>query len=100
MEPAALHLSAMSFSGKSIYRREVTPPVNDRDRLEDLLAAEVRTAIDACASRDSGPLLGVGVGIAGLVNAREGVVLYCPGLPGLGERGPGCPAGRTGSPRR
>jgi N-acetylglucosamine repressor len=82
VEPSAVQVTATDFSGTRIYGREIRPQAGDRDALERLIAEEVRAATGACAARGSGPLLGVGVGIAGLVNAREGVVLYCPGLPG------------------
>jgi predicted NBD/HSP70 family sugar kinase len=82
IEPAVLHLSAIDFAGAVVHSRESRPPTSDPDRLARLLAAEVDAAIGACAADRRGPLLGVGVGIAGLVDARQGIVLYCPGLPG------------------
>jgi N-acetylglucosamine repressor len=82
VEPDALAVSCLGFSGEVIYGRETHPPTGDRTRIERVLVDEIRAAIGAGAAADRGPLLGVGVGIAGLVNAREGIVLYSPGLPG------------------
>ena len=82
VEPDALSVGGLSFSGEPIYRRETHPSTLDRNQIEKLLLEEIRAAISDCSAADRGPLLGVGVGIAGLVNAREGLVLYSPGLPG------------------
>jgi predicted NBD/HSP70 family sugar kinase len=82
VEPDAVSVSGLSFSGEVIYSRETYPPTGDRNQIEGLLLEEIRAAIGDCSAADRGPLLGVGVGIAGLVNAREGLVLYSPGLPG------------------
>lgn len=82
LEPEALSVCGLDFSGKTIYSRETHPPTGRRDQIERLLTEEIRTAVDRCQAADRGPLLGVGVGIAGLVDARQGIVLYCPGLPG------------------
>ena len=82
VEPDALSVGGLSFSAEAIYRRETHPSTVDRNRIEKLLLEEIRAAIGDCSAADRGPLLGVGVGIAGLVNAREGLVLYSPGLPG------------------
>jgi N-acetylglucosamine repressor len=82
VEPDAMSVGGLSFSGEAIYRREIHPPTGNRNQIERLLVEEIRTATDSCSGADRGPLLGVGVGIAGLVNAREGLVLYSPGLPG------------------
>jgi predicted NBD/HSP70 family sugar kinase len=82
VEPSALQVTGIDFSGQQVLGREVRTTATDRETLEQLLVNELRAAVDACAARGSGPLLGVGAGIAGLVDAREGVVLYCPGLQG------------------
>jgi hypothetical protein len=59
----------------------IEPGTEDRVSLEKLIMEGASKAIEACGTAH-GPLLGVGAGIAGLVDAREGVVLYCPGLRG------------------
>jgi N-acetylglucosamine repressor len=82
LEPGALEVEGLSFTGERIYRRHLRPPAGSREAMEGLIADEAGKAAEACASGSRGPLLGVGVGIAGLVDARAGVVLYCPGLPG------------------
>jgi N-acetylglucosamine repressor len=82
MEPGRLSVTALGFDGSTLYRKELSPGTEDRGPLQDLLVSETANAIAACGRADHGPLLGVGVGVAGLVDARSGVVLYCPGLPG------------------
>lgn len=82
VEQDTMSVCGMAFSGETIYSRETHPPTGDRDRIERVLVDEIRAATGECSAADRGPLLGVGVGIAGLVNAREGLVLYSPGLPG------------------
>ncbi len=82
IEPDALILTGLGFDGSVISRRELHPATDDRGRLQEQLFAEVRGTVDECIARGGGPLMGIGIGIAGLVNSREGVILYCPGLPG------------------
>jgi predicted NBD/HSP70 family sugar kinase len=82
IEPGRLSLTALGFDGAAIYQKETFPPTDVRGPLQDLLVAETVEAIAACAAAANGPLLGIGIGVAGLVDARSGVVVYCPGLPG------------------
>jgi predicted NBD/HSP70 family sugar kinase len=82
VQPDSLRLTGLAFDGTVIYRRELSPDTDDRDSLQGLLVAELRRALADSSAASRGSLLGIGVGIAGLVDAREGVVLYCPGLPG------------------
>ena len=82
IEPGRLSLTALGFDGSTIYLKETSPPTDVRGPLQELLVAETSEAIAACEASESGPLLGIGIGVAGLVDARSGVVVYCPGLPG------------------
>ena len=82
VEPGTLHLTAVGFDGAVIYRRELFPSTDDRDALLDQLIQELRAAAAWCAADSQGPLRGIGIGMAGLVSSRDGVVLYSPGLPG------------------
>jgi N-acetylglucosamine repressor len=81
IQPGSLRLTGLAFDGTVIYRQELSPGLEDKDSLQELLVAELRRAV-AASSASRGSLLGIGVGVAGLVDAREGVVLYSPGLPG------------------
>lgn len=82
LEPGVLEVAGVCFTGERIYWQKLQPLTNSRDTLERLITEEARRAADACTAAGHGPLLGLGAGIAGLVDAREGVVLYCPSLPG------------------
>jgi N-acetylglucosamine repressor len=82
VEPGALRLTAVGFDGAVVYRRELFPSTDERAALLEELIRELRAAAAACAADGQGPLRGIGIGMAGLVSARTGVVLYSPGLPG------------------
>ena len=82
IEPESLEVQAISFSGRSLHRQKLDAHADSAVMLEERIAAAVRQMQDFCAAADCGPLMGVGAGIAGLVNARDGIVLYCPGIPG------------------
>ena len=82
VEPGALRLTGIGFDGAVIYRRELAPPTDERPALLALLIEELSAAAAACAADRQGPLRGIGIGMAGLVASRAGVVLYSPGLPG------------------
>jgi N-acetylglucosamine repressor len=82
IEPRALELRAIDFAGSGLFQQRLDPGTAGREALMTLAAESLRDAIAACTTAGRGPLLGVGAGIAGLVNTREGIVLGCPGLPG------------------
>jgi predicted NBD/HSP70 family sugar kinase len=82
IEPGRLSLTALGFDGSTIYRKETSPPTEERGLLQELLVSETAEAIAGCGAAEHGPLLGIGIGVAGLVDARSGVVVYSPGLPG------------------
>ena len=82
VEPMSLRLTGLTFDGAVIYRRELSPSTDDKASLLELLVSELAEAAAACGKKDLGPLRGIGIGIAGLVDTRSGVVLYSPGLPG------------------
>jgi predicted NBD/HSP70 family sugar kinase len=82
IEPGRLSLTALGFDGSTLYQKETSPSTDVRGPLQELLVSETAEAIAACAATEIGPLLGIGIGVAGLVDARSGIVVYCPGLPG------------------
>jgi N-acetylglucosamine repressor len=82
LQPGRLRATAISFDGSPIYHEEALSVSREPGELVEQLLAAAAKAIDACATAAQGPLLGVGIGVAGLVDARSGTVLYCPGIPG------------------
>ncbi|HEY9595732.1 MAG TPA: ROK family transcriptional regulator [Spirochaetia bacterium] len=82
IEPGLMRVTAISFDGAVVYDRALAPETGDRARLQETIFAETQRAVDECVTRGARPLMGVGIGIAGLVSSRDGVILYCPGLPG------------------
>jgi N-acetylglucosamine repressor len=82
IEPGHLKVAAIDLCGTAIYDKDLSPETGKRDALQALLITEIDVAINACRTPHRGRLLGIGVGIAGLVDARSGTILYCPGLPG------------------
>ena len=82
IEPGRLSLTALGFDGSTLYQKETSPSTDVQGPLQELLVSETAEAIAACTASENGPLLGIGIGVAGLVDARSGIVVYCPGLPG------------------
>ncbi len=82
LEPESLVVTGLGLNGEALYRKALRPETRGITGMEELLVAEARKAIGFCSSEGRGALLGVGAGIAGLVDARTGKVLFCPGLPG------------------
>ncbi len=78
IEPSFMEMSVLSFSGRVLAEQAID--LLDQDR-EAIIREIVRLASSGL-ERPGGKLLGVGVGIAGLVDAKEGIVHYCPSLPG------------------
>ena len=78
----ALEIHAVDFNGRSVASWQIAPKDFSREGLQESIAGGLRDAVSSCRSAGNGPLLGIGAGIAGLVNAREGIVVYCPGLEG------------------
>ena len=82
IEPGRLSLTALGFDGSTLYQKETSPSTDVQGPLQELLVSETAEAVAACTASENGPLLGIGIGVAGLVDARSGIVVYCPGLPG------------------
>jgi len=80
--PEALEIAVLSFTGNVIYRKKITHMQPDREAILPLLKEELREAVALGGSQGYGTLLGIGVGIAGLVNTRDGVVLFTPNMRG------------------
>jgi predicted NBD/HSP70 family sugar kinase len=82
IEPGHVRIAVLDFCGRTILERNLSPDTSDRDSLQELLLAEIGAAISASGSSSRTRLLGIGIGIAGIVDSRSGMVYYCPGLPG------------------
>jgi predicted NBD/HSP70 family sugar kinase len=80
--PNSLEIVGISFKGTEIYAGRVDSFRPERGVILGLLEDEIQKALDAVSRNDHGDLLGIGVGIAGLVNIREGIVLYTPNMKG------------------
>ena len=73
-------------TGRIVERRAVpTLPAQGADAVIDRVAEQVRALAAAGAERGLAAPAGVGVGVAGLTRAREGVVADCPNLHGWKE---------------
>jgi predicted NBD/HSP70 family sugar kinase len=82
IEPGHVRIAGLDLCGRTIYDRDLSPNTENCVALQGLLFAEIDAAINACRAPEHLRLLGIGIGIAGLVDSRSGTILYCPGLPG------------------
>ncbi len=78
----ALEIVELSFTGKVIYQNTIEDIEPHRDAILPHLRREIRKAIEFHEESCRGKLLGIGIGIAGLVNTSEGLVLYTPNMTG------------------
>lgn len=85
IEKGLLVVTAVDLTGRVIAERTIGEPGQQREQIVDRLLGETRALIAELAGGRHGVLLGVGVGVAGVINAREGRVLFCPSLPGWEE---------------
>jgi predicted NBD/HSP70 family sugar kinase len=83
--PGALEIAALSFAGDIVHRREITGLQPERNAILPLLKEEITRIIEKEGHRKHGALLGIGIGIAGLVNTRKGMVLFTPNMGGWEE---------------
>ena len=82
VQPGMLALSVVDLAGRVMEERTV--PIGDEHSGEviDRVVSAVRQMQNKYRSGSHGVPLGVGVGVAGVIDAREGIVFYCPNLPG------------------
>ena len=80
IEPDKIDLSTLNLAGKVL--EEHTSPIGNLDK-NAIIKKVIRLVEDEKRKySNAGTLLGIGLGIAGLVDARKGIVYYCPNLPG------------------
>ena len=82
VEPGLVEACAVDLEGTVLVERSLAVPDSSREAVLAQVLEAAGELRDALAGGGHGRLLGVGVGIAGVINAREGLVLYCPNLPG------------------
>ncbi len=80
IEPDRIDLSTLNLAGEVL--EEHTTPIGNSDK--NAIIRKVIHLVEDEKSKysNAGMLLGIGLGIAGLVDARKGIVYYCPNLPG------------------
>ncbi len=82
VQPGMIALSVVDLSGRVTEERTVPIGGEHSGQVIDRVATEVRQMQNKYQDGKHGIPLGVGVGVAGVIDAREGVVFYCPNLPG------------------
>ena len=80
--PDALEIAALSFTGSVIYEKTISSVKPDREAIFPLLEGELRLVLESIESTYNGHLLGIGIGIAGLVDINRGTVLFTPNMTG------------------
>ncbi|MBT3272067.1 MAG: ROK family transcriptional regulator [Spirochaetales bacterium] len=81
IRPGMIESCVLDLNGSTISVSNYPVGDNSREIVINEIKRITQETIDRMDNR-GGRLLGVGVGIIGVVSAREGVVLYCPSLPG------------------
>ena len=80
IEPDRIDLSILNIAGEVL--EEHTTLIGNSDK-NAIIKKVIRLVEDEKRKYgNAGTLLGIGLGIAGLVDARKGIVYYCPNLPG------------------
>jgi len=80
IEPDRIDMSTLNLAGEVLGER--TNHIKNPSR-EELITKVIQLIRDEQQKHIAdGSFLGIGVGIAGLVDARKGIVYYCPNLPG------------------
>ncbi|MBN1837695.1 MAG: ROK family transcriptional regulator [Spirochaetales bacterium] len=82
VEPGVMQICAVDLEGTVLHERTLPLADNHPQAVLERIRTELTTSMEALARGEHGRLLGLGIGVAGVINAREGVVLYCPNLPG------------------
>ena len=80
--PHVLEIVGISFTGRIIYKNMVQGIHPDCQTILPCLKREVGKACAFINSEYRGKLLGIGVGIAGLVDIQKGLVHYTPNIEG------------------
>lgn len=80
--PGNVEVVGIDFRGENFYERAFGEVNTEKDSILPLLRNEIGKTIIFLKKKRKGRLLGVGIGIAGLVNTRNGTVLYSPSMQG------------------
>ena len=78
----ALEIAGISFTGTVLFTKKIRATHSTREAIQPLLENEIREIVDKIQDMCSGKLLGIGIGIAGLVDINRGIVLYTPNMTG------------------
>lgn len=79
---SAIELTAVTPTGTLIYEKTRAHDGKKREDVIRNIKLAIRHALDTIQHHTSAPLLGIGVGIPALVDTGQGLVFFCPGLPG------------------
>ncbi len=72
---------ATDFEPKQIFQKyQKIESGEDINRILELLIGQIQDAIDFCNNKDAGKFLGLAVGVPGLVDYAEGMLLFAPNL--------------------
>ena len=77
-----IELTAVTPTGTLIYEKTRAHDGKKREDVIRKIKLAIRDALDTIQHHTSAPLLGIGVGIPALVDTGQGLVFFCPGLPG------------------
>jgi predicted NBD/HSP70 family sugar kinase len=82
VQPGMIALSVVDLSGRVVEERTIPIGEERADQLIERISVEVSQMQIKYRSSGRGALLGIGLGVAGVIDAGRGIVFYCPNLPG------------------
>jgi predicted NBD/HSP70 family sugar kinase len=82
VQPGMIALSVIDLSGRVFEERTIPIGGERAEQLIERIAGEVQHSRLKYEGGGQGGLLGVGLGVAGVIDAGRGIVFYCPNLPG------------------
>jgi len=82
LQPGMIGVSVVDLRGRVVEERTIPIGEEQAEQLIERISAEVRQRQIKYGSGGYGGLLGVGLGVAGVIDAGRGIVFYCPNLPG------------------
>ena len=82
IEPGILSVCMVDLEGALIDERKTELDSENPHAVIELVVGEIESLTMRAADEERGLLVGIGVGVAGVVDARSGFVHFCPGLSG------------------